>query len=112
MPGFSRDVQHELSLLVLNHRRKLRAPSFDELPKSHRKTDLRLCTLLRLAVRLNRNRALEDVPVTRLEAGGGELTLTFPKGWLDQNPLTRADLEHEDRRLESAIGMRLRLNEE
>ena len=111
MPGFSRDVQHELSLLVLSHRRKLRATRFEELPKSRRKTDLRLCILLRLAVRLNRNRVLEDVPVTRLEASGGELTLTLPKGWLDVNPLTRADLEHEDARLETAVGMRLRLSE-
>ena len=111
MPGFSRDAQQELSLLVLNHRRKLRLGTFDELPKSRRKPDLRLCILLRLAVRLNRNRALEDVPVTRLEASGSELTLTFPRGWLDENPLTRADLENEDARLESAVAMRLRLNE-
>lgn len=112
MPGFSRDAQGELATLVLCHRRKLRAGRFDDLPRHRRRRDLHLCVLLRIAVRLNRSRSTEAVPEVRLRAKGDELHLAFPRGWLEDNPLTRADLEAEDERLKDALGWRLRCEEE
>jgi exopolyphosphatase/guanosine-5'-triphosphate,3'-diphosphate pyrophosphatase len=50
---------------------------------------------LRLAVLLNRMRSPADLPPIALVAGKDSLDLKFPAGWLENNPLTAADLEQE-----------------
>jgi len=111
MPGFSRDDQLELATLVLCHRRKLRASRFGELPRGRGETALRLCLLLRLAVRLNRARNADAAPPVRLNVDGETLKLTFPRGYLDDNPLTRADMEQEDERVRKATDYRIEVVE-
>ncbi len=93
MPGFSRQEQARLSFLVLNHRRKPKAPS----GAYGVKPDWLLVSLFRLACIFHRRRQSEPVPETiRLTAGDKKsLRLTLPAGWLDDNPLTAADLEDE-----------------
>ncbi len=107
MPGFSREEQVKLAALVLCHRRKLRKSVFGALPEGDALPTLRLCLLLRLAVRLDRGRSEESVPEVRLEARKKALELTFPAGWLEAHPLTVADLGEEAATLEAA-GYRLR----
>jgi len=102
MPGFSKEGQEVLATLVLQHRRKLRPARFEELSGGWSDAALRLCILLRLSCRLNRARAEGAVPPLRLEARKRKLGLTFPRGWLPENPLARADLEREAARLEAA----------
>ncbi len=96
MPGFSQQEQAVLAALVRSHRRKLRRGQFRGLPEGVRDRALRLTVLLRLATLLHRNRSarrrLPEVAVTAREGG---LELGFPDGWLDEHPLTRADLEQE-----------------
>ncbi len=63
---------------------------------------------MRLAVLLNRSRVEDAVP--QLQVGASRdpvaLDLRFPEGFLDQSPLTRADLEEELGRL-GAVGITL-----
>jgi exopolyphosphatase/guanosine-5'-triphosphate,3'-diphosphate pyrophosphatase len=95
MPGFSREDQQVLAALVGGHRRRLRPDAFRELPAALAEPALRLCLLLRLAVCVNRARSPHGVPAGVLSAGARRVALTFPRGWLDRHPLTRADLRNE-----------------
>jgi exopolyphosphatase/guanosine-5'-triphosphate,3'-diphosphate pyrophosphatase len=95
MFGFSQREQKLLSLLVRAHRRKFPVQLFHELPEKHARTAVRLAILLRVAVVLHRSRSPEPLPEYTLSAGKRSLTLRFPEGWLDEHPLTRADLEQE-----------------
>ena len=56
---------------------------------------LKLTVLLRLASRLNRTRSPNPRPDISLTVDGLALVLKFPEGWLDERPMTRADLEQE-----------------
>jgi len=51
--------------------------------------------LLRLAVLFRRARRAEAMPPVRLAGTSQRLRLILPDGWLDQHPLTAADLEQE-----------------
>ncbi len=108
MPGFSREDQLVLSLLILSHRRKLLHAPFEELPEREATRALRLAFLLRLAVLLNRARSNRNLPAPRAVAAAGALELSFAERVLAEHPLTRADLEQE---VESwrEVGYELRL---
>jgi exopolyphosphatase/guanosine-5'-triphosphate,3'-diphosphate pyrophosphatase len=99
LPGFSLAEQALVATLVRAHRRKLPTELFEDKPRSW----LRLAVLLRLAVALNRSRD-SDAPLPKLsiEEGKRSLQLRFRAGWLDQHPLTAADLELESDYLEAA----------
>jgi len=99
LPGFSLAEQELIATLVRAHRRKLPIELFEDKPRSW----LRLAVLLRLAVALHRSRG-GAVPVPELELVDGKrsLQLRFPAGWLEQHPLTAADLELETGYLEPA----------
>ncbi len=101
MPGFSREDQLVLAALIEGHRRKLELARVQALPAPLQRMTLRLCVLLRLSVLLNRGRGQQSLPALRLAARKGGLTLTFPEGWLESNPLTRVDLEEEQGRLKA-----------
>ncbi len=95
LPGFSRSDQQQLATLVRNHRRKI----VDEMFSASDPSQIRLAVLLRISALLHRNRSHESLP--HIEAtidGEGDtesLTLTVPKKWLRQHPLTALDLEQE-----------------
>ena len=102
LPGFSRDDQLVLAALIDGHRRKLPTERVGALPPALQKSTLRLCLVLRLAVLLNRSRGQEAAPPLRLLVRKTEALLVFPEGWLDANPLTRADLDEEASRWKDA----------
>jgi exopolyphosphatase/guanosine-5'-triphosphate,3'-diphosphate pyrophosphatase len=103
MPGFSRQDQAVLAALIGCHRRKLARELLPPPPAPLKaKATLRLLSLLRLSVLLNRSRSHDPLPSFRLEARKSTLRLGFPPGWLDERPLTRADLDEEAHRLGSA----------
>jgi exopolyphosphatase/guanosine-5'-triphosphate,3'-diphosphate pyrophosphatase len=107
MPGFPREEQRLLSVLVGAHRRRLDLDPCESLvPPWHVKSAF-LIVLLRLAVLLNRGRGPRSLPKVDLAVRGRSLELEFPKGWLAEHPLTEADLEQEIEHLR-AIGFRLR----
>jgi len=102
LSGFSRQEQEVLAALVRSHRRKFPVSVFDQLPAPVHTSAKRLCVLLRLAVLLHRGRSTMARPNPRLSVNGSRLTLRFPGDWLARHPLTRAELEEENQRLDSA----------
>jgi len=107
MPGFSRAEQQLLAVIVGNHRRKIDDFQTHDFPAEWRKPAFRLTVLLRIAVLLNRSRSAEELPPIRVQCGSRRLELEFPEQWLDNNQLTRADLEQEKDWL-AAVGFKLR----
>ena len=96
LPGFPRNEQDLLAFLIASQRRQIDARKGPALlPSSWRKKSLRLSILLRLAVLLNRSRSTQPLPEIGLVTGKRSVGLRFPAGWLDDNPLTVADLERE-----------------
>ena len=95
LAGFSRQEQAMLASLVRGHRRKFPLTVFESLPERDVVVAERLCTLLRLAVSVNRARASTPLPPIELKANGLEVRLRFPPGWLQAHPLTTEDLSEE-----------------
>ncbi|WP_210396534.1 exopolyphosphatase [Motiliproteus sediminis] len=95
MMGFSRSEQDQLALLVLAHRRKLPLAALEALRPKARQRLLRLALLLRLAVLINRSRSADQAPSLAVALNDTTLALRFPENWLEQHPLTQADLEQE-----------------
>jgi len=109
LPGFSLRDQRLLGALVNCHRRKIRKPVIAELPRSVQATAVRMCILLRLAVLLHRSRSDSVLPEIGIQADAERLILNFPDDWLEQHPLTQADLKIERKYLKNT-GVRLELN--
>ncbi len=109
MPGFSREEQMRLATLVRCHRRKLAPELFEALTPEDRELVLRLCVLLRLAVRLERARSPRRTNVFQLRGRAAAFELVFPPGWLAEHTLVRADLEDEASLL-AGVGLELDLH--
>jgi len=99
LSGFSRGEQLVLGTMILGHRRGLLPDAFDSLPDRRIDPTRRTTALLRLAVLLHRTRLRDHVPPIGWRADGDTLELRFPPGWLEQHPLTTADLQLEQKRL-------------
>lgn len=95
LPGFSQTEQRLLAALVRLHRGKFADSVWAELPESWVEPIQKLAVLLRLAVLLHRSRVPGERPRLQLAAGKRSLELKFPKNWLEEHPLTQADLELE-----------------
>jgi exopolyphosphatase/guanosine-5'-triphosphate,3'-diphosphate pyrophosphatase len=95
LPGFSLDDQRFLAALIEAHRRKIPKAAFEALTLVDEETALRLAIILRLAVLLNRGRSPSLLPRIVYTARKKAFELKFPEGWLEEHPLTRADLEEE-----------------
>jgi len=96
MPGFPKEEQYLLSALVCNHRRKLYPETVNRLPPGWHLKTWRLILLLRVAVVLHRPRVPDDVPIMLASVAGETLQVSFPSGWLQEHPLTLADLRQEE----------------
>lgn len=102
LPGFSRQEQQSLAVLIRNHRRKIVPEEFKSLPDNSSEHLHWLCVLLRLAIVLNRSRSSSLLPAFEIYAEDKTLEVCFPAGWLDSHPLTGADLETEGGFLKAA----------
>lgn len=109
LPGFSRQEQGALSIMVGLHRRKYQ-PELIEDNVYVRSEALSLMTrLLRLAVLLNRGRTPIELPAILLQVNEVlDMILEIPEPWLQHHPLTEADLEQEAEML-AAVGYELRI---
>ncbi len=93
--GFSRRDQELLSALISAHRRKIPMPLFRALPESMSDSALHLAIILRLAVKLHRARSRLPLPEVSVSVRDTAMKVQFPSGWLEQHPLTAADLSRE-----------------
>ena len=106
LAGFSLPEQQVLATLVRSHRRKFPTGVIAALPRNWSPWTERLAMPLRLSVVLHRSRSPLPLPSIELTAAKNDIDLRFPPGWLDEHPLTRADLETEAAYLREA-GYRL-----
>jgi len=95
LAGFSRQDQILLATLVRTHRRKFVRSLFANLPAPWTELAPYLSIILRIAVLLRRNRFDADLPEFRIAIEKSKVRLTFPQNWLDESPLTHADLQQE-----------------
>lgn len=102
LAGFSQGEQQILAHLIRGHRRKFTLGSDKSLPRKTLNSTMKLCVLLRLAVVLNRSRLDSTEHVPELRVDHKNVKLLFPANWLDEHPLTHADLLQEKAYLEAA----------
>ena len=109
LPGFSRQEQGALSIMVRLHRRKYRLGLIED-SVYVRSDALNLMTrLLRIAVLLNRGRQPVDMPSLQLRVDSPRIMeLGIPSDWLKIHPLCAADLDQEVE-LMQAVGHELRI---
>jgi exopolyphosphatase/guanosine-5'-triphosphate,3'-diphosphate pyrophosphatase len=108
MAGFPREEQKLLAIMVGSHRRKPAIEEKDDLTAPWDKRAPAMTLLLRLAVLLHRGRSSVALPAIKLTARADSLEMRFPPDWLDDHPLTVADLQQEIENLKS-VGFRLRV---
>lgn len=102
LPGFSRQDQKLVATVVRAHRRKFPTKLFKELVAPWNTAARPLALTLRLAVLLHRSRNTAKLPRITITLADKQLSLRFPAGWLDEHPLTAADLEREAEYLKAA----------
>ena len=95
LAGFSRQEQQLLAAVVELHRRKPNKKLITALPQRYRLLARQVTAMLRLAVLLRRARRAEALPPMQLTASRQRLRLALPGKWINQHPLTGADLEQE-----------------
>jgi exopolyphosphatase/guanosine-5'-triphosphate,3'-diphosphate pyrophosphatase len=108
MAGFPRAEQTLLSIMVGSHRRKPAIEEVDELTPPWDKRAPPMTLLLRLSVLLHRGRSNVPLPAIALTGRVDSLEMRVPAGWLDDHPLTVADLQTEVEHLKN-VGFRLRV---
>ena len=77
------------------HRGRFRADLVDALPEDWRALAYRLALVLRLAVILHRGRDPDMAPPAWLNVEDGDIYLHCEAEWLEERPLTQADLARE-----------------
>lgn len=102
LAGFSQQDQTLLSTLVLAHRRKIPLKKINELPSPWSHLAIYMAIILRLAVLLQRSRNNSAIPAFNISLEKNSVNIQFPQNWLDNAPLTQADLELEKAYLEKA----------
>jgi exopolyphosphatase/guanosine-5'-triphosphate,3'-diphosphate pyrophosphatase len=107
MAGFPREEQKLLAIMVGSHRRKPAIEEKDDLAAPWDKRAPAMTLLLRLAVLLHRGRSNVALPAIKLGARADSLEMRFPPDWLDDHPLTVADLQQETENLKT-VAFRLR----
>ncbi|WP_227546120.1 exopolyphosphatase [Marinobacter fonticola] len=96
LSGFAQQTQQSLATLVRGHRRKFSSAVFEDCDPDDVPRLQRLCILLRLAVLLQHPRNMDQPAGFKVVVNGkSELTVSFAEGWLNERPLTLADLENE-----------------
>jgi len=95
LPGFSRQEQHRLALLISAQRRKFPRQNFKALSEDCNQSLIYLAILLRLSILLHRDRNESTLPEIKATAKEQNITLQFPNKFLNKHPLTLVDLQQE-----------------
>jgi exopolyphosphatase/guanosine-5'-triphosphate,3'-diphosphate pyrophosphatase len=104
--GFSRQEQQQLAALVRGQRRGFSVTTLEALPERLQQPTTRTLALLRLAALLHRSHEKQPLPDMALRVSDRKLELRAPDLWLEQHPLTRADLDTESEYF-ADVGLRL-----
>ncbi|HAU06450.1 MAG TPA: exopolyphosphatase [Gammaproteobacteria bacterium] len=95
LPGFSRDEQQIIALLILGQRKRIPVKRIERLPNKHRLSIMRMLMLLRLAVLFVRGRAMPETGWENVTVIQDQIRFGVSTEWLANNPLTYSDLLHE-----------------
>ncbi|QJY35417.1 exopolyphosphatase [Vibrio europaeus] len=96
MPGFNREQQRVLAMLVRFQRKALKLHEMEEFTLFKKKHIVGLIRILRLAILLNGQRNDQPLPELKLSIDGDKWSLTSQdENWLDANKLLDADLTSE-----------------
>lgn len=106
LPGFTRQDQKVMAVLVGNHRRKLKESDWQELPPHLQEKVKQLVLVLRLSVLFHRARREDLIPDFRMAVDGKSARLRFSAKWLEEHPLLQAELQ-EEQDVWKKIGMKL-----
>ena len=93
--GFSWNEQRLLACLVGNHRRKINFELIEQLPARWQQQAIFMIVILRISVLINRDRIPKKLPDIKIEDNEGALKIQFNQKWLEEHPLTYAELEQE-----------------
>ncbi|MFT7413531.1 MAG: exopolyphosphatase/guanosine-5'-triphosphate,3'-diphosphate pyrophosphatase [Methylophagaceae bacterium] len=110
LPGFSREEQHALAVMVRGQRRSFPGKELRKLPDELQQSTERLTVLLRLVMVFNRGRSEQTDTLVALTVKEKGLRLNLPAAWLSEHPLTEADLLREAVYLKD-IGIKLKIRE-
>lgn len=110
LPGFSREDQHALAVIVRGQRRSFPRKELKKLPDELQLPIGHLTVLLRLAMVFNRGRSELTDTFVALKVKESGLRLSLPAGWLSDHPLTESDLQREVACLKS-IDLKLKIRE-
>jgi exopolyphosphatase/guanosine-5'-triphosphate,3'-diphosphate pyrophosphatase len=102
MPGFSKQIQETLSLMVRHQRKKAVISESVDLSKAVRRSVSRLIIILRLAILFHQGRDAEVVVEPKIKASKFSLELEFPDDYLDTHAMTVMNLESEKVALSAA----------
>lgn len=108
LAGFTRQEQDFLATILRCQRRKPDLEALAALPERSRRTAVRVTVLLRLAILLHRARSADHLSALGAQADDRTLELKLPRSWLEQRPLTVADLDQEREHLKD-LGIKLQL---
>ncbi|MBL8299078.1 MAG: Ppx/GppA family phosphatase [Rhodanobacteraceae bacterium] len=108
LAGFSRQEQDFLATILRCHRRKPDQEALAALPERLRRTAMRVTALLRVATLLHRARSADRLPALAIHGDERLLELKLGRDWLEQHPLTVADLDQEREHLKD-LGFKLQL---
>jgi exopolyphosphatase/guanosine-5'-triphosphate,3'-diphosphate pyrophosphatase len=96
LPGFSRQEQGALSSMVRLHRRKYYPGLINDSIYVRSDALSLIARLLRIAVLINRGRTPIDLPTILLSVDDAlDMKLEIDRTWLENHPLTAADLDQE-----------------
>jgi exopolyphosphatase/guanosine-5'-triphosphate,3'-diphosphate pyrophosphatase len=110
LPGFSREEQHALALIVQGQRKSFPKKDLKDLPEELLDSTQKIIILLRLAMVFNRGRSERTDTGIKLKAIDKGISIGLPLGWLSRHPLTEADLNQEADYLKS-IKFKLKLKD-
>ena len=106
MPGFSREMQNTLGLLLRLQRGKIKLNLIEDFPRFDKKI-LLVLVLLRIAIILERSRDYNSSRTVKIKLKDGCFKLRFEKGYLANHPLTQADMTSETLEIQK-LGYRLK----
>jgi len=92
LPGFTKQEQLVLALLVRGHRRKI---PIADIENSGFTKLLYLTVILRTAIAFKYAEVLEPMPAVKACVHKKGLTLNMPEGWLKEHPLSETEIQIE-----------------
>lgn len=100
LPGFSQEEQQLLTLLVRNHRKKLKLESEQLESNTDFKEFMQAISIFRLALLFTQKRQCDFVKIDQIRFLEHSIDVTFEQNWWQEQPLLQADFEKEAMLLE------------